>query len=870
MKISVPVIKNVDFLLLGGTLSGCKLAVELAKKGYSVFAATPYSNFGEDVCSTLEILATENTTPMAVKHQLDLDFINADIDFLFQSPVIALTLDGSDRVAGAVIANRTGFQAINAKCILDTTRFGLASRLYNGKDDFTPGAYDVSLIQIGACNAADDMTLEKLSATVTEKEIEYPIFRATKHIQFNELSPRSLNDALITMRRACFHPDMVQCADDCTYHFGKTFAAADPGSGILTEENFSLAETILQKRTVSQAVKVKQSAVPCRDFDVVRKDEPVRFNDPALPAIEFDLNTLPVLESCDVLVTGAGTGGAPAAIAAARNGAETIVTESLAFPGGICTSGMICIYWYGNRFGFTSELDHGCNAMGPKPNFDIFKHSNCNPRWKQQWFLEQADNAGVQQRYFTFSIGAAVRDDQVCGALCAGPLGCGVILAKRTIDATGNADLVAAAGGATIPYVQEEPAVQGAGLAPFKLASNYENTDYSFVCDADVRDATRLFVMSRGKFTACFDSTSILDTRERRRIDGDLQLQPQDFYANRMYSDTINIARSNFDTHGFILHPMFMLKATEEDAYNAKVPYRALLPKNLEHILSTGLSVSAHRDCMPLIRMQSDVQNQGYAAGVAAAMAAADDLPMRGIDIRALQKKLVEKDILPESILDETDAIGGMEEGSSHYDLASIFLNETAALPRLKEQFAANPQDVRTAHILAFLGDDSGKVLLQQTAADMSWDQGWNYRGMGQFGPSVSPLDSMIFALDKIGGAAEIVLKKLETITPETEFSHVRALCMSLIRHPQKAAVPVLKQILALPGMSGHAERSYADALAANREERNDNSVRNSQLKELYLAKALHLCDPEDATGAERLASYRDSLQGYYALFAKI
>lgn len=870
MKISVPVIKNVDFLLLGGSLAGCKLAVELAKKGYSVFAATPYSYFGDDVCSTLEILAAENTTPMTVKHQLDLDFINAGIDFLFQSPIVALTLDGSDRVAGAVIANRTGFQAINARCILDTTRFGLASRLLNGKDLFTPGEYAVSLIQIGACNVSDDMTWEKLANSVSEKEIEYPIFRATKHIHFNDLSPRSLNEALITMRRACFHPDMVQCADNCTYHFGKTFETADPASGILSEENFSLAETILQSRPASCAVKVKQSPAAERDFDIVRKDDPIRFNDCALPAIEFDLNSLPVWESCDVLVTGAGTGGAPAAIAAARNGAETIVTESLSFPGGICTSGMICIYWYGNRFGFTNELDHGCNNMGPNPNFDIFKHSNCNPRWKQQWLLEQADNAGAQQRYFTFSIGAAVRGNQVCGALCAGSLGCGVILAKRAIDATGNADLVAAAGGATIPYVQEEPAVQGAGLAPFKLASNYENTDYSFVCDADVRDGSRLFVMSRGKFANCFDATNILDTRERRRIDGDLQLQPQDFYANRMYSDTINIARSNFDTHGFILHPMFMLKATEEDAYNAKVPYRALLPKNLEHILSTGLSVSAHRDCMPLIRMQPDVQNQGYAAGIAAAMAAAENLPMRGINIRELQKKLIEKDILPESILNEEDAIGGIDEGSSHYDLASIFLNESAALPRLKEQFAADPENVRIAHILAFLGDDSGKTLLQKTADGMDWDQGWNYRGMGQFGPSVSPLDSMIFALDKIGCAEEIVLKKLKTITPETEFSHVRALCMSLIRHPQKAAVADLKAILSLPGMSGHAVQSYADALASNREERNDNTVRNSQLKELYLAKALCLCDPEDAQGAERLASYRDSMQGYYALFAKI
>lgn len=871
MKISVPVIKNVDFLLLGGSLAGCQTAVALAKKGYSVFAATPFSAFGEDCCATLEIFNSGKTAPMQIKHQLDLDFINAGADFLFQSSPVALTLDDSGNIAGAVIANRTGFQAVNAGCILDATQFGLAARLYNGQEIFTPGDYAVSLVQIGACNVSGDMTLEKLPFPAVENGSEYPVFRAAKKMYFADLSPRSLNEALVAMRRACFHPDMLQCADNCVYHFGKTFVSPDPASGILTEENFALAEKVLQDRSAGKAVRIKTAeSAEEKDFDVVRLDEPLRFNDKSLDTLEFDLNPLPVLESCDVLVAGAGTGGAPAAIAAARENANTIVTESLAFPGGICTSGMICVYWFGNRCGFTRELDEGCTAMGPDPNFDVFKHGNCNPRWKQQWLLEQADDAGAQQRYFTFNIGAAVRGNQVCGSLCAGPLGCGVITAKRVVDATGNADIVAAAGGATIPYVTDELAVQGAGLAPFKLTSNYENTDYSFVCDSDVLDGSRLFVMSRAKFHDWFDSTSILDTRERRRIDGDLQLQPQDFYANRMYSDTINIARSNFDTHGFILHPMFMLKATEEDAYNAKVPYRALLPKNLEHILSTGLSVSAHRDCMPLIRMQPDVQNQGYAAGIAAAMAASEDLPMREIDIRLLQKKLIARDILPESILNENDAIGGIAEGSSHYDLAGIFLDENAALVRLKEQFAANPEDLRTAHILAFLGDDSGKKLLQKNVDEMNWDQGWNYRGMGQFGPSVSPLDSMIFALDRINGAGESVLKKLQTVTPETEFSHVRALCMSLIRHPQKAAVPVLKALLSIPGMSGHAIRTYSDAIASNREERNDTSVRNSQLKELYLAKALHFCDPADALGTDLLTAYRDSMQGYYASFAKL
>ena len=72
------------------------------------------------------------------------------------------------------------------------------------------------------------------------------------------------------------------------------------------------------------------------------------------------------------------------------------------------------------------------------------------------------------------------------------------------------------------------------------------------------------------------------------------------------------------------------------------VPYRCLLPKGLEGLLVTGLGLSAHRDALPLVRMQPDMQNLGYATGVAAAMAAKAGTLVRHIDVRQLQKHLVE------------------------------------------------------------------------------------------------------------------------------------------------------------------------------------------------------------------------------------
>ncbi|MBP5232334.1 MAG: FAD-dependent oxidoreductase, partial [Planctomycetes bacterium] len=450
---------------------------------------------------------------------------------------------------------------------------------------------------------------------------------------------------------------------------------------------------------------------------------------------------------------------------------------------------------------------------------------------------------------------------------CATPWGLTAFAAQKCVDATGNNDLVAAAGGETTPLVADEPAVQGAGLSPVLLGRDCVNSDYMFICDSDVVDGTRAYVMAHAKFLDRFDSSPILETRERRRVVGDLTLQPQDFFANRTYDDTVNVAYSNFDTHGFIVHPMFMLKPTDHTPHYAKVPYRAMLPRNLEGVLVTGLGMSAHRDCMPLIRMQPDVHNQGFAAGTAAAMAVKAGCGYRQIDMKALQRTLVEHEILPPAVLEEHDAIGEIAPDDTHYELARIFLEPAKARAELHARFAQAPT-VADAHVLAFLGDACGRETLAQAVRDAAWDKGWNYTGMGQFGMSLSPLDSMIFALAKIGGDADAVLAKLHALRYEQEFSHVRAVSMALIAHPDKRAAAPLAALLGAYGATGHATRTLRDVFAANREAWNDTETRNLQLKELYLAKALAACDPESSLARMTLDAYRDSLNAYYAIFA--
>lgn len=877
MKLSIPLIQSVDVLLLGGTVSGCRAALELKKKGFSVFAATPFSYFGEDLCAPLDLQSeksddyralfgdVEHPAPLWIKRTLDRKFMEAEVPYLFQSSPVALLRDSDGKIAGAVIANRSGFQAVGARCILDATLHGLAARLAGAEEKpFVPGMYPVSLIQIGGCAENEKISCEKLPLPVVDEGKSFPVFRAVTEMEFRTASPAELRRAEVKMRRLCWHPDMTASADLCRIDCGG-LETPDPMAGILLPETFAEAEKVLAARRPGKMEPVRASGKRKSTGERVRMDAFFRFEE--CEKVEFDLDSLPEGTSCDVLVIGGGTGGAPAAIAAARSGADTICVETLSCLGGICTSGMIGNYWFGNRVGFTGELDQGVWGMGPNPSTKI-ESGQCNGQWKREWLLEQADDAGVDLRFRTMAVAAVVEGSRVCGCVTVGPYGAEVLTARAVVDATGNADVAAAAGGETAPLVSEEPAVQGAGLSPVHLANSCENTDYSFICDSDVVDGTRMFTMAHAKFESWFDTVQILDTRERRRILGDLVLQPQDFFAGNTYSDTITIAMSNFDTHGFILHPMFMLKATEHQPYYANVPYRALLPRNLEGVLVTGLGVSAHRDCMPLIRMQPDVQNQGYAAGLAAAMAAKGGLPLRKIDVKKLQKQLVGIGILPEKTLTETDAVGKVSPEASHYELATIFLDVEKEGARLHEQFLHSP-DLHTAHILAFLGDGCGKSLLEEAVRGTEWDEGWNYRGMGQFGPSLSPVDSMIFALGCVGGSQDVVLEKLRKLNIGDAFSHIRAVCMHLIHHPDPRAAAELERLLSQEGARGYAVRSLADAVVSNRPDRNDTSFRNSQLKELYLGKALSVCDPASPLGHRILSEYASSMQGYYVLFAK-
>ncbi|MCP4643653.1 MAG: FAD-dependent oxidoreductase, partial [bacterium] len=325
-----------------------------------------------------------------------------------------------------------------------------------------------------------------------------------------------------------------------------------------------------------------------------------------LATIPAEACTTPVIAEYDVVVVGGGTGGAPAGIGAARAGAKTLVIEYQYGLGGVGTLGLIGKYYYGYRAGFTGEIDMGVANMGEMKT-DEPAHG-WNVEWKMEWLRQALCTGGADIWFGTLGCGAVIDGDKVAGVVVATPHGRGIVLAKTVIDSTGNSDIAAAAGATCIYTDASHVAVQGTGLPPRQPGAGYTNTDYTLTDDGDVVDVWRSFVAARVKYRKAFDLGQVIDTRERRRIVGDFVISPLDIFNGRTYPDSVGKSHSNFDTHGFTIHPLFSLNAPDKIGIDAFTPYRALLPKGLDDILVTGLGISAHRDSMPILRMQPDIQ----------------------------------------------------------------------------------------------------------------------------------------------------------------------------------------------------------------------------------------------------------------------
>lgn len=937
----LPVVADVEVLVVGGTAAGVAFALAAKEAGKSVYliASRPY--LGEDICAAFrywpnkeyrsdsplseEIFADFQSppTPLHVKVTLEQHMVSSSIPFLLNCLTAGVLTNNDGDVCGTVIANRSGRQAIRAKLVVDATMEGLLLKQSGFKNvNHLTGIQTVEYSTFCNGEGTDATGIETPEYITGFQTDDYALSarRYTTEVDFGDGSPSSITRAQSQLAERCWVPNEYRRQSVIRPKLPKTDTfpnyaelLALPGLLALTEsiQLTSGAQFVFTQPSIAieLAKKLGRSAVKtipsseregdlhiiCYGSEKIPEGEIRTLHDALRPGdtvdmmIPFPSNEVPVLGSFDVIIAGGGTGGAPAAIGAARAGADTLVIEVTSGLGGVGTMGQIAKYWFGNRVGFTAEIDRGVADLETE---EAFKKGD--GEWsvaaKSEWYHRIGHDSGCTFWFNTLCVGTWVVDGRVCGVLVAGPLGFGLVKAGCVVDSTGCSDIPAAAGASTRIIGKDHIAVQGTGLAGVKPGRDYHNSDHNFSDDTDVTDATAFFVSAKLKFKDEFDCGELVDSRERRQIIGDITLNAVDILCNRRFPDTICVATSNFDSHGFTIDPVFMLiPPPKHVAMWADVPLRSMLPQNLDGVLVTGLGLSAHRDALPVIRMQADVQNQGYVAGYLAAKSALSNTALRDMDIKVVQKHLVSIGALPERVLTDTDTfpvaeadlIDAIENNWNTLAGVALILHEAErSVPFIRKSYASvkgehTEQSLRYAQLLSLLGDSSGQKELISEVEKREWDEGWNFRGMGQFGMSMSELDCLLVALAHSGNQEvwPYLLKKIQSLPLDSEFSHFRAISMAseslYLRFPNGTVACAIAELLDRPGYTGHEHKDIASAQAVNNANLTDNDVRNLALRELHLAKALFVCGDFQGKGESILRAYMEDRRGHFARHAK-
>lgn len=192
---------------------------------------------------------------------------------------------------------------------------------------------------------------------------------------------------------------------------------------------------------------------------------------------------VPVVRDCDVLVVGGGPAGIAASIAAARNGARTILVERYGFLGGTATNALVGPFMTSYSLdgkvqlvrGIFDELVRRMESIGGATHpssvedgnayssYITVGHKHVTPHHSEALKLVAAEmclEAGVELRLHSWLVEPILSDDGVTGVIVGSKSGLQGIRARATVDCTGDADVAFMAGAPTVKGREQDGRMQ--------------------------------------------------------------------------------------------------------------------------------------------------------------------------------------------------------------------------------------------------------------------------------------------------------------------------------------------------------------------------------------------------------------------------
>lgn len=404
---------------------------------------------------------------------------------------------------------------------------------------------------------------------------------------------------------------------------------------------------------------------------------------------------VPIVARPDVLVIGGGSAGLAAAVAAARNGAETVLIERFSYIGGLATGGMIILLLTMDDGAGKQVIGGLCQeivdrmAQRDGVYFPPKEHWNdADPklvdhcaRWGLVWgsgphrvrysvafepheFIFAADHmlseAGVRVLYQTWACEPVMEGDRMRGVVIQNKSGRQGIEAAVVIDTSGDGDVFAAAGEPfeierVHPWlwfemggVDVERAIDSARGLYFRTPGR----DRVLVpWGGEARVSRKIDATDAAEV-----SEALAECRQMVREEADRLMRTaagfEDAYISLM-ADQLGITESRRLLGRYVMkrddlnHPFedTIARTGHWTKYDCTydIPYRSLLPSRIENLITAGRCISVDHRVQHATKEIPPCMATGQAAGTAAAMAAGDGKALPGVDVALLQATLREQ-----------------------------------------------------------------------------------------------------------------------------------------------------------------------------------------------------------------------------------
>lgn len=306
-----------------------------------------------------------------------------------------------------------------------------------------------------------------------------------------------------------------------------------------------------------------------------------------------------------------------------------------------------------------------------------------------------AVKAGVRLLYHTFVLDVVRDGDRVTGVIAVNKRGLMQINARVIIDATGDADLAVSAG---VPHESPEtgaevqsltttfhminvdmahaksvkkdqlhalmqeaidsgynlPRKEGSiHITPFEgvmatnmtRVGNIDGTDAEALTQAEIEGRRQAEEYARFliDFVPGYSQSEMthlshqIGVRESRRIYGEYRLTKQDVLSARKFDDAIAICGAPIEDHHAGNNTKWEYLP---DGETYGIPYRCLLPQDVDNLLVIGRCLSAEHDAHASVRSMGQCMAMGQAAGVAGKIALAGKGSTHDLPTSQLQSEL--------------------------------------------------------------------------------------------------------------------------------------------------------------------------------------------------------------------------------------